>query len=116
MNGRNLEKSAKEIFEILFKQPIPRIIERIGTLQKADEILNKKPVELIDGELKPRGLTYSISVVDQAFNGILVAKANKRANFYEVLEQYLTYFKKFDEGRFDEVDLIRNNLTKLREH
>ena len=114
INGSNLEISAKEIFEILFKQPIPRIIERIGTLQKADEILNIKPVELINGEIEPRWLTYCGNIILQAFSGILVAKATKRTNFNEVLEQYISFFNQFEEGEYDEVDLIRNNLSVLR--
>jgi hypothetical protein len=125
MNGVNLENAAKTNFETLFIQTVPKIIERIGTLQKADEVLNNKPIELIKNELKPRWLTYSPNIIFQSFSGILVAKANKRVNFNEVFDQYLSFLEKIKEddekeGDYDEEDedyywnILMKNLIFLK--
>lgn len=112
MNGVNLEKAANGIFTELFKKPVPKLIDRLGTLEKADKLLNEAPtVDL--GKQEFEWLVYSPNKVFQLMSSLLVGKVVERKNLSELAEMYLEYISDIEPGARSDVDAIRSIIPKL---
>ena len=112
MNGVNLEKAANGIFTELFKKPVPKLIDRLGTLEKADKLLNEAPtVDL--GKQEFEWLVYSPNKVFQLMSSLLVGKVVGRKNLSELAEMYLEYISDIEPGARSDVDAIRSIIPKL---
>jgi hypothetical protein len=112
MNGYNLERAAHGIFIELFKKPVPKIIEKLDSLEKADSLLNEPPtVDLVKQEFE--WLIYSPNKVFQLMSSLLVGKVVGRQNLSELATMYSDYISDIEPGDREDVDLIRSVIPYL---
>ncbi|MBO9703051.1 MAG: hypothetical protein J7604_22745 [Sporocytophaga sp.] len=105
MNGINIEDAAKGVFMAFFKMPIPKLTERLGSLEKADKLLNNEPtVEFNNKDFNV--LIYSATGVSQLLSSLLVAKATNNPSLPILGRIYMDFINTINpDGRPDIVAL-----------
>lgn len=104
-----LDILANELYNDFFLPIINRIIPATNSDEKLDHLINDLPGLMETGKEIPI-LMFSVSLVDQVLNGVMLARIQRRADYQRLVKRYLEFAEEFPPGDIEEIDRMRKAI------